>query len=107
MTAATTVAEKIERVAKPQAATALSRADHKLVSGQLGDHENARSATTKKNLVAQIRTELTVHAPPSEGWVLDDLVSVLIIPITVGYGLTMEMSMVTIFGETLTRFLQM
>lgn len=46
---------------KPQEATAMLRADHKLVSGLFEDYEKARSPNRKKALVAKICTELTVH----------------------------------------------
>ena len=42
-------------------ATALLRADHKLVSGLFDEFEKARSAAKKKAIVSQICTELTVH----------------------------------------------
>ncbi len=46
---------------KPQEATAMLRADHKLVSGLFEDFEKARSPAKKKAIVAQICTELKVH----------------------------------------------
>jgi hemerythrin superfamily protein len=51
---------------KPQEATALLRADHKLVSSLFEQYESAKSATKKKALVAQICQELTVHAQIEE-----------------------------------------
>ena len=38
------------------------RADHKLVGALFADYEKARSPTRKRDLVARICTELTVHA---------------------------------------------
>lgn len=55
-----------EKKAKAQEATALLRADHKLVSTLFEQYESARSATKKRALVAQICTELTVHAQIEE-----------------------------------------
>jgi hemerythrin superfamily protein len=55
-----------EKLAKPQEATALLRADHKAVSLLFEQYESARSSTKKKALVAQICTELTVHAQIEE-----------------------------------------
>ncbi len=51
---------------KPPQATALLRADHKLVSGLFEEFEKAKSAKKKKALVAQICAELTVHAQIEE-----------------------------------------
>ena len=51
---------------KAQEATALLRADHKAVSMLFEQYESARSPTKKKALVAQICTELTVHAQIEE-----------------------------------------
>ncbi len=47
-------------------ATALLRADHKLVSELFEQYEKARSPEKKKDLVAQICLELTVHAQIEE-----------------------------------------
>lgn len=55
-----------EAAPKAQDATALLRADHKLVSGLFADYEKARSTSRKKLLVAKICTELTVHAQAEE-----------------------------------------
>lgn len=52
--------------AKRQDATTLLRADHKLVSDLFAEYEKARSVNKKKQLVAQICTELTVHAQVEE-----------------------------------------
>jgi hemerythrin superfamily protein len=52
--------------AKQQDATALLRADHKMVSELFADYEKTRSATKKKQLVTQICTELSVHAQVEE-----------------------------------------
>ncbi|MDQ2735502.1 MAG: hemerythrin domain-containing protein [Pseudomonadota bacterium] len=51
---------------RPQEATALLRADHKKVSALFADFKKARSANRKKLIVAQICTELTVHAQIEE-----------------------------------------
>lgn len=52
--------------AKRQDATALLRADHKLVSELFAEYDKARSVTKKKQLVTQICTELSVHAQVEE-----------------------------------------
>lgn len=52
--------------AKPQEATAMLRADHKLVSGLFADFEKTRSAARKKAIAAKICSELTVHAQLEE-----------------------------------------
>jgi len=51
---------------KSQEATALLRADHKLVASLFEQYESAKSANKKKALVAQICQELTVHAQIEE-----------------------------------------
>lgn len=51
---------------QPQEATALLRADHKLVDGLFAEYEKARSSTKKQQLVNQICTELSVHAQVEE-----------------------------------------
>jgi hemerythrin superfamily protein len=51
---------------KPTEATALLRADHKLVSGLFGEYEKTKSSPKKKQIVAQICTELTIHAQVEE-----------------------------------------
>ena len=51
---------------KSKEATALLRADHKLVDALFDEYEKARSSTKKKALVAQICQELTVHAQIEE-----------------------------------------
>jgi len=51
---------------KEQKATTLLRADHKFVSGLFADYEKTRSSVKKQQLVAQICTELTVHAQVEE-----------------------------------------
>jgi hemerythrin superfamily protein len=53
-------------VPKPQNAIALLRADHKKVSELFEQYEKARSAATKTTIVAQICTELGVHAQIEE-----------------------------------------
>lgn len=49
-----------------QDATALLRADHKRVSELFASYEKSRSVAAKKQLVAQICTELSVHAQVEE-----------------------------------------
>ena len=51
---------------KAQEATALLRADHKLVSGLFAEYEKARTSAKKRQLVAEICTELSVHAQVEE-----------------------------------------
>lgn len=55
-----------DKAPKAQEATALLKADHKAVDALFEQYESARSATKKKALVAQICTELTVHAQIEE-----------------------------------------
>jgi hemerythrin superfamily protein len=55
-----------EKAPKAQEATALLKADHKLVSMLFEQYESAKSSTKKKAIVAQICTELTVHAQIEE-----------------------------------------
>ena len=50
----------------PKEATAMLRADHKLVSELFEQYEKSRSTAKKKELVAQICKELTVHAQVEE-----------------------------------------
>jgi hemerythrin superfamily protein len=52
--------------AKRKDATTLLRADHKLVDELFDEYEKARSTSKKKQLVAQICTELSVHAQVEE-----------------------------------------
>ena len=47
-------------------ATALLRADHKLVSDLFADYEKTRSVPKKKQIVGKICTELSVHAQVEE-----------------------------------------
>lgn len=47
-------------------ATALLRADHKLVDGLFDEYENAKSVTQKRALVQKICQELTIHAQIEE-----------------------------------------
>lgn len=51
---------------KAKDATALLRADHKLVGGLFAQYEKTQSAAKKKELVDQICTELAVHAQVEE-----------------------------------------
>lgn len=57
---------KHETPSKAQEATALLRADHKLVSELFAAYEKTRGTPKKKQLVAQLCTELTVHAQVEE-----------------------------------------
>ena len=52
--------------AKPKEAIALLRADHKFVNDLFEEYEKTRSTSKKKSLVAQICSELTVHAQIEE-----------------------------------------
>lgn len=54
------------KVPKAQEATALLRADHKLVSELFAEYEKTSSPAKKKALVSQICTELKVHAQVEE-----------------------------------------
>ena len=67
-TRATASRSTATRKARPrvQEATAMLRADHKKVSGLFAEYEKARSASRKKDLVAEICNELTVHAQIEE-----------------------------------------
>lgn len=64
----TQASESLAKPAKPKAqeATALLRADHKLVSGLFAEFEKTKSADKKKAIVDQICAELTVHAQVEE-----------------------------------------
>lgn len=55
-----------DKPVKHKEATALLRADHKLVSELFEKYEGSRSASVKKQLVTQICTELSVHAQVEE-----------------------------------------
>lgn len=55
-----------EKAPKAQDATALLRADHKLVSELFAGYEKATSKSRKKELVAQICAELSLHAQVEE-----------------------------------------
>ena len=57
---------KHDSPSKAQEATALLRADHKLVGELFAEYEKARGTSKKKQLVAQLCTELTVHAEVEE-----------------------------------------
>ena len=52
--------------ARPKEATALLRADHKLVSDLFAEYDKARSTDKKLKLVTEICTELSVHAQVEE-----------------------------------------
>ena len=65
----TTVATRnTDRLATPKAqeATALLRADHKLVSALFAEYEKTNSTDKKKQLVSEICAELSVHAQVEE-----------------------------------------
>lgn len=66
MEAASTNSSKRNGAHKAQDATALLRADHKLVSGLFAEYEKSRSNEKKRQIVSQICTELTVHAQVEE-----------------------------------------
>lgn len=55
-----------KRVTKSQDAIAILRADHRMVNGLFAEYEKTRSVGKKKALVAQICTELNVHAQVEE-----------------------------------------
>jgi hemerythrin-like domain-containing protein len=55
-----------QRNSTAQDATALLRADHKRVSGLFAEYKKARSSENKKDIVAKICRELTVHAQIEE-----------------------------------------
>jgi len=62
----TTKTSPTPKAAAPKDAIELLRADHKAVSGLFADYEKTRSAAKKKELVAEICTELTVHTQIEE-----------------------------------------
>ncbi len=62
----TTQTTKKKATPAPTEATALLRADHKRVSELFADYEATDSVAKKKRLVAEICTELTVHAQVEE-----------------------------------------
>ena len=64
--AKTTKTKKTALKPKAQDATALLRADHKLVAGLFSEYEKASSTSKKKDLVSQICDELSVHAQIEE-----------------------------------------
>jgi hemerythrin superfamily protein len=66
MATAKKTAASSRAAAQPKDAIAMLRADHKKVSGLFDDFENTRSAARKKAIVAQICTELSVHAQLEE-----------------------------------------
>lgn len=62
-------AKKIQsdtKISKAPEATALLRADHKLVNSLFEEYENARSLAKKKSIIDEICLELTVHAQIEE-----------------------------------------
>ena len=58
--------KKSDSPSKETDATTLLRADHKHVSELFAEYEKARSPSKKKELVAQLCTELSVHAQVEE-----------------------------------------
>jgi hemerythrin superfamily protein len=65
----TTVLDKTTKSSTPlksHDATALLRADHKLVSGLFEEYEKASTKAMKKKIVTQICMELSVHAQVEE-----------------------------------------
>lgn len=66
MVTATKKSMKHKNSPKTRDATALLRADHRLVSGLFAEYEKARSTSKKQELVSEICTELTVHAQVEE-----------------------------------------
>lgn len=61
-----TTTKKASLTPVPQEATALLRADHKRVSALFEQYEKVRSPEKKKDLVAEICKELTIHAQVEE-----------------------------------------
>ena len=55
-----------KRLPRQAEATALLRADHKLVSGLFAAYEKARSPAKKRQIVSEICGELSVHAQVEE-----------------------------------------
>lgn len=66
MTTAVKKSTKHRNSPKVQDAATLLRADHKLVSSLFAEYEKARSVTKKQRLVAEICSELKVHAQVEE-----------------------------------------
>jgi hemerythrin superfamily protein len=65
-TAKKTTKKATPTAAQPRDAIAMLKADHKKVSGLFEEFEKTRSDNKKKTLVAQICSELTVHAQLEE-----------------------------------------
>ena len=66
MTTVTKKPTKLNNTPKVQDATAMLRADHKVVSDLFAEYEKTESTTKKKRLVSEICTELSVHAQVEE-----------------------------------------
>ena len=66
MVTATKKSVTTKKSPKPQEATALLRADHKMVSGLFAAYEKARTASKKQQIVSEICNELSVHAQVEE-----------------------------------------
>jgi hemerythrin superfamily protein len=66
MTSSATATKKATHASTTPEAMAMLRADHKRVSVLFEEYEKARAATKKKDLVAQICSELTIHAQLEE-----------------------------------------
>ena len=65
-TTATKKKPETKKTPKAMEAIKLLRADHRLVNGLFEEYENTTSMKKKRELVAQICTELTVHAQIEE-----------------------------------------
>lgn len=65
-TAKKTTSKQSEKQTEHKEATAILRADHKLVSKLFADFEKAESSEEKKALADEICTELTIHAQVEE-----------------------------------------
>jgi hemerythrin-like domain-containing protein len=65
-TATSTIKTSSSKAPAHKEATAILRADHKLVSDLFEQYEKSRSPEKKKELVAQICKELTIHAQVEE-----------------------------------------
>ncbi len=66
MQTAKTKLTSVQHAPKAQDATTILRADHKAVSDLFDEYEKSRSSAKKSQIVAQICTELTVHAQIEE-----------------------------------------
>lgn len=62
----TEITSKESKSQKPQDATVLLHADHKMVDALFQEYEDTQSVAKKKKIVAKICTELSVHAQVEE-----------------------------------------